>query len=45
MDYKEFIGALYGNSSIVKKGDEEKRPATAKKYNENSKFAFLDQEE
>jgi len=45
LDYKEFVGGLYGNTSIAKKGDEEKRPATSKKYNENSKYSYLDQEE
>lgn len=44
LDYKEFVGGLYGNTSIAKKGDEEKKPA-GRRYNENSKFAYLDQEE
>lgn len=45
LDYKEFVGGLYGNTSIAKQGSEQQRPATAKKYNEGSKYSYLDQEE
>ncbi len=43
LDYKEFAGGLFGNTSIAKKEDEQKKPA--RKYNESSKYAYLDQEE
>lgn len=43
LDYKEFVGGLFGNTSITKKDEDPKKPA--RKFNENSKYAYLDQEE
>ncbi len=43
LDYKEFCGALYGNNSVSNKPEDEKKQA--KKLNEGSKFAYLEQEE
>lgn len=44
LDYKEFVGALYSNGSIAKIVENEGK-IPAKKYNEGSKFAFLEQKE
>jgi len=43
LDYKEFVGGLYGNTSISNKVEQEKKPA--KKFQEGSKYSYLDQEE
>jgi hypothetical protein len=39
--YKEFVGALYSNSSISKKSDDKKEEPQEKKYKEGSKAAYL----
>jgi Ca2+-binding EF-hand superfamily protein len=42
LDYKEFVGALYSNSSISKKAEDKKQEEPQeKKYKEGSKAAYL----
>jgi hypothetical protein len=43
LDYKEFTGGLYGNTSLANKPEVEKKQA--RKYQDGSKYSYLNQDE
>jgi Ca2+-binding EF-hand superfamily protein len=45
LDYKEFVGGVYGNNSISKKSDVQGRVEVVQQENRGSKKVFLEQAE
>ena len=45
LDYKEFVGGVYGNNSISRKGDVQGKVEVVQQENKGTKKVFLEQAE